>query len=103
MAFVQASCTTDICLATWAHRLAQFFARSSLKTTCSGASPPGNKRGITRVYHHVSGQHLKRYVAEFDFRYNNRVALGIDDFARTIAALAGIKNKRQTHKEVDHR
>ncbi len=61
------------------------------------------KRGITGVYHHVSGQHLKRYVAEFDFRYNNRVALGIDDFARTMTALAGIKNKRLTYKEVDNR
>jgi transposase-like protein len=26
------------------------------------------KRGITGVYHHVSPQHLKRYLAEFDFR-----------------------------------
>lgn len=56
------------------------------------------KRGITGVYHHVSGQHLKRYVAEFDFRYNNRAALGVDDFGRTIAALLGIKGKRLTYK-----
>jgi transposase-like protein len=56
------------------------------------------KRGITGAYHHVSGQHLKRYVAEFDFRYNNRVALGIDDFARTMTALVGIKGKRLTYK-----
>ena len=56
------------------------------------------KRGITGDYHHVSRQHLKRYVAEYDFRYNNRVALGIDDFARTMTALAGIKGKRLTYK-----
>lgn len=56
------------------------------------------KRGITGVYHHVSGQHLKRYVAEFDFRYNNRKALGVDDFARTLTALVGIKGKRLTYK-----
>jgi transposase-like protein len=37
------------------------------------------KRGITGVYHHVSPQHLKRYLAEFDFRYNERAALGIND------------------------
>ena len=30
------------------------------------------KRGITGTYHHVSPQHLKRYLAEFDFRYNER-------------------------------
>jgi transposase-like protein len=56
------------------------------------------KRGIAGVYHHVSGQHLKRYVAEFDFRYNNRVALGVDDFDRTLTALVGIKGKRLTYK-----
>jgi transposase-like protein len=56
------------------------------------------KRGVTGVYHHVSGQHLKRYVAEFDFRYNNRTALGVDDFSRTMTALVGIKGKRLTYK-----
>jgi len=61
------------------------------------------KRGITGVYHHVSGQHLKRYVAEFDFRYNNRVALGIDDFTRTVAALGGIKGKRLMYSQASDR
>ena len=37
------------------------------------------KRGITGTYHHVIQQHLNRYLAEFDFRYNNRIALGVDD------------------------
>ena len=41
------------------------------------------KRGINGVYQHVSPTHLKRYVGEFDFRYNNRIGLGIDDMART--------------------
>jgi transposase-like protein len=57
------------------------------------------KRGINGVYHHVSGQHLKRYVAEFDFRYNNRAALGVDDFSRTMTALLGIKGKRLTYSQ----
>ncbi len=57
------------------------------------------KRGITGVYHHVSAQHLKRYVGEFDFRYNNRVALGVDDFSRTITALVGIKGKRLIYSQ----
>jgi hypothetical protein len=61
------------------------------------------KRGITGVYHHVSGQHLKRYVAEFDFRYNNRIALGVDDFTRTLAALGGIKGKRLTYSQAPDR
>ena len=37
------------------------------------------KRGIYGVYHHVSQQHLKRYLAEYDYRYNERSALGVSD------------------------
>jgi transposase-like protein len=56
------------------------------------------KRGIVGTYHHVSQQHLKRYLAEFDFRYNNRIALDIDDEQRTAKALLGAKGKRLTYK-----
>jgi transposase-like protein len=56
------------------------------------------KRGLTGVYQHCSKQHLKRYVGEFDFRYNNRAKLGIDDTARTLAALQGITGKRLTYR-----
>jgi len=55
------------------------------------------KRGIYGVYHHVSETHLKRYLAEFDFRYNERIALGIDDAERTTRALRGIVGKRLTY------
>jgi len=57
------------------------------------------KRGIIGTYHHVSPQHLKRYLAEFDFRYNNRAALGVDDATRAVAALAGIVGKRLTYRD----
>ncbi len=57
------------------------------------------KRGITGTYHHVSPQHLKRYLAEFDFRYNERMALGVSDEARTIKALRGIVGKRLTYRD----
>jgi hypothetical protein len=50
------------------------------------------------VYQHVSQQHLKRYLCEFDFRYNERVALGVSDFERTEKALKGIKGKRMTYR-----
>jgi transposase-like protein len=56
------------------------------------------KRGIYGTYHHVSQKHLKRYLAEFDFRYNEREALGTDDVARTNKALAGIAGKRLTYR-----
>jgi len=51
------------------------------------------------TYHHVSPKHLKRYLAEFDFRYNNRTALGVNDIARTENALRGIVGKRLTYRD----
>jgi transposase-like protein len=56
------------------------------------------KRGITGVYHHVSAQHLKRYLAEFDFRYNERAALDVSDACRATKAVAGVVGKRMTYK-----
>jgi transposase-like protein len=58
------------------------------------------KRGITGVYQHVSQQHLKRYLGEFDFRYNNRQ---ISDAERTDVALKGIEGKRLTYRRTDQR
>ena len=46
------------------------------------------KRGITGIYHHVSEAHLKRYLAEFDFRYSYGVKLGYNDAARAEEARA---------------
>jgi transposase-like protein len=57
------------------------------------------KRGIVGTYHHVSQQHLKRYLAEFDFRYNEREALGTNDAARTTKALSGIVGKRLMYRD----
>jgi transposase-like protein len=57
------------------------------------------KRGITGTYHHVSSQHLKRYLAEFDFRYNERAALGIDDEARADSLVRGIVGKRLMYRD----
>jgi transposase-like protein len=56
------------------------------------------KRGMKGVYQHCSERHLHRYVAEFDFRYNNRVKLGVDDTERAERALAGIKGRRLTYE-----
>ena len=55
------------------------------------------KRGMKGVYHHCSEQHLHRYLAEFEFRYNNRVALGCNDADRASAALRGVVGKRLTY------
>jgi hypothetical protein len=56
------------------------------------------KRGINGVYHHISPKHLKRYLAEFDFRYNERMALGLDDAQRARKAIEGVRGKRLTHR-----
>jgi transposase-like protein len=56
------------------------------------------KRGMRGVYQHCGEAHLHRYLAEFDFRYSNRSALGIDDTARTAKALEGIRGKRLTYR-----
>ncbi|MCV9962588.1 IS1595 family transposase [Pararhizobium sp. BT-229] len=56
------------------------------------------KRGMKGIYQHCSEKHLHRYLAEFDFRYNNRVGLGVDDKERAIHALNGIVGKRLTYR-----
>jgi transposase-like protein len=57
------------------------------------------KRGINGIYHHVSPQHLKRYLAEFDFRYNERSALGVDDETRADRLIRGIVGKRLMYRD----
>lgn len=59
------------------------------------------KRGMKGVYQHCKEKHLHRYLAEFDFRYSNRVALGVDDPTRTERALQGIVGKRLTYRNPD--
>ncbi len=57
------------------------------------------KRGMKGIYQHCSEKHLHRYLAEFDFRYNNRVRLGVDDGERAERALAGVVGKRLTYRQ----
>lgn len=59
------------------------------------------KRGIYGVYHHVSHEHLPRYLAEFDFRYNNRIKLGVNDTERAEKILLGARGKRLTYRRPD--
>lgn len=56
------------------------------------------KRGMKGVYQHCAEKHLHRYVAEFDFRYNNRAGLGVDDAQRATNALQGIVGRRITYR-----
>lgn len=57
------------------------------------------KRGMKGIYQHCAEKHLHRYLAEFDFRYNNRSNLGVSDVLRTIKALEGIKGRRLYYRQ----
>jgi transposase-like protein len=61
------------------------------------------KRGMKGVYQHCAGHHLHRYLAEFEFRYNNREALGCNDTDRSVAAIKGIVGKRLTYRSTGER
>jgi transposase-like protein len=59
------------------------------------------KRGMVGTYQHCGEQHLQRYLAEFDFRANHRIALGYDDNERAKIALQGIAGKRLTYRRTN--
>jgi ISXO2-like transposase domain len=56
------------------------------------------KRGMKGVYQHCGEKHLHRYLAEFDFRYSNRSALGVEDHKRADILAKGIVGKRLTYR-----
>ncbi len=58
------------------------------------------KKGMKGVYGFCSEQHLQRYLTEFEFRYNNRSALGVTDGERAVTALQGAEGKRLTYRQV---
>ena len=57
------------------------------------------KRGMRGVYQHCKEKHLHRYLAEFDFRYNHRVALGFNDGDRAALAVKSAAGKRLTYRQ----
>lgn len=56
------------------------------------------KRGMIGTYQHCAPKHLHRYLAEFDWRYNHRVAVGLNDQARLVNALKAIEGRRLTYQ-----
>ncbi len=59
------------------------------------------KRGVNGIYHHISQEHMPLYLAEFDFRYNNRMKLGVSDTGRAEKILRGARGKRLTYRRPD--
>ena len=74
------------------------YARGDVTTNTVESSFAILKRGLYGTFHSVSEQHLQRYANEFDFRWNNRIALGVNDVQRTNAVLKGIEGKRLTYR-----
>ena len=58
------------------------------------------KRGMKGVYQHCGHHHLNRYLVEFDFRYSNRIKLGVNDTMRADKLLKGVVGKRLTYQTV---
>ena len=59
------------------------------------------KRGMRGIYQHCGKQHLHRYLAEFDFRYTNRVATGCDDAERARRCVTGTIGRRLMYARPD--
>ena len=82
---------------TVAHRRGE-YSRNGVTTNTVESYFAILKRGLVGTFHHVGEQHLFRYMKEFDFRYNTRSALGVEDVERADFALKGISGKRLTYK-----
>lgn len=106
-------CTDD---ATWYKPIGKAFGKHETVNHSAGEYVRGSahtntvegffsifKRGMKGVYQHCGEQHLQRYLHEFDFRYSNRIALGVDDCERTTRAIKGASGKRLTYRPVDQR
>lgn len=61
------------------------------------------KRGMRGIYQFCSEKHLHRYLAEFDFRYSNREAVGVNDTMRADFLLQGVVGKRLTYQTASAR
>lgn len=82
------------------HHASKEYARGPVHTNTIEGFFSIFKRGMKGVYQHCGEQHLHRYLSEYDFRYNNRVALGVNDETRAVKALKGVVGKRLTYKTV---
>jgi len=72
------------------------YARGDVTTNTAEGFFGLLKRGINGTFHHVGKNHLHRYLAEFDFRWNARET---DDGTRTNMAIIGFEGKRLMYKD----
>jgi transposase-like protein len=74
------------------------YARGDVNTNSAEGYFSIFKRGMRGVYQHCDEKHLHRYLAEYDFRFNHRVALGVHDGERAALAVKGAAGKRLTYR-----
>jgi hypothetical protein len=77
---------------------AEEYARGDVTTNTVEGYLSAFKRGTKGTYQHYKEKHLHRYLNEFDFRFSNRMALGVSDVARAERALKGILGRRLTYR-----
>lgn len=80
------------------HKADEYVRGDAYTNTVEGYFSVFN-RGMKGTYQHCAKKHLHRYLAEFDFRYNNRVVNGTDDRTRASVALAGVDGKRLLYRD----
>lgn len=80
------------------HHAAKEYARGDVTTNSVEGFFGIFKRGMVGVYQHCGEAHLQRYLNEFTFRYNHRIALGVDDAERAVEAIKGAEGKRLTYR-----
>jgi transposase-like protein len=80
------------------HHYKKEYVRGDITTNTVEGAFSIFKRGMRGIYQHCGEQHLHRYLAEFEFRYNNRIANGVTDESRANAALLGVVGKRLTYQ-----
>ena len=79
------------------HR-AKEYARGDVTTNSVEGYFSIFKRGMKGVYQHCGEKHLHRYLAEYDFRFNHRVALGYNDGDRAALAVKNAAGKRLMYR-----
>ena len=83
------------------HHSSNEYARGDVHTNTIEGYFSIFKRGMKGVYQHCDEKHLHRYLSEFDFRYNNRTALGVSDAERADKIIKGAEGKRLTYRRPD--
>ncbi len=85
------------------HHYKKEYARGDITTNSIEGAFSIFKRGMRGVYQHCQEKHLHRYLAEFEFRYSNREAVGVNDTMRADSILSGVVGKRLTYETIGGR